>query len=387
MAPRARLVLLICVLVLALVAGIAVGREDSLDSAQEQAASADAGGSEEGDPEAAGAQDIYGGTDRGMFVPATEDVPYRIYVPNSESDTLDVIDPESFEIIDNFSVDGLPQHVTPSYELDRLWVNSNVGNTLQAIDPETAKPTGGAIEVDAPYNLYFTPDGESAIVVAERLQRLDFRDPETMELQESLQVPCEGVNHLDFSPDGTYLIASCEFADAMIKVDLERMKLVDRIELGDGSGKPQDVRLAPDGRTYYVADMIAHGVHVIDGERFRRTDFISTGLGTHGLYPSRDAEELYVTNRDEGTISVLDFDTGRKKEKWTIPGRGSPDMGGVSPDGKQFWVTGRYHSEVYAMDTRSGELIERIPVGAGPHGLAVWPQPGEYSLGHTGNMR
>ena len=385
MPPRARLVLLVSALLVALAAGIAVGSDDSDAPPDGSAASAEDDGAGEGDsPQDQG---IYANTGEGMFVPATEDVPYRVYVPNSESDTVDVIDPETFEIVNSFSVDGLPQHVTPSHDLETLWINSNQGNTLQAIDPETARPTGGAIEVDAPYNLYFTPDGESAIVVAERLQRLDFRDPETMELQDMLEVPCEGVNHMDFSPDGEYLVASCEFADAMIKVDLERMELVDRIELGDGSGKPQDVRIAPDGRTFYVADMIAHGVHVIDGERFRRTDFIPTGTGAHGLYPSRDAEDLYVTNRDEGTISVLDFETGKKQEKWTIPGGGSPDMGGVSPDGKQFWVTGRYHSEIYAMNTRNGKLIERIPVGAGPHGLAVWPQPGEYSLGHTGNMR
>ena len=29
----------------------------------------------------------------------------------------------------------------------------------------------------------------------------------------------------------------------------------------------------------------------------------------------------------------------------------------------------------------------RIPVGSGPHGLAVYPQPGRYSLGHTGVFR
>lgn len=380
---RRRRMALAVALVLALATGIAVGSgagDDGSDAVDAEVAGAGAPA-----PRAPG--EIYAGTAEGMLAPAAEGVPYRVYVPNSESDTVDVIDPRSFEVVDSFSVGGLPQHVTPSHDLATLWVNSNQGNTLQGIDPETARPTGAAIEVDAPYNLYFTPDGESAIVVAERLQRLDFRDPETMALEDMLDVPCEGVNHMDFSPEGDYLIASCEFADALIKVDLERMELADRIELGDGSGKPQDVRIAPDGRTFYVADMIAHGVHVIDGERFEATDFIPTGTGAHGLYPSRDAEDLYVTNRDEGTISVLDFATGRKEEKWAIPGGGSPDMGGVSPDGEQFWITGRYDSEVYAMDTRSGELIERIPVGAGPHGLAVWPQPGSISLGHTGNMR
>jgi len=74
-------------------------------------------------------------------------------------------------------------------------------------------------------------------------------------------------------------------------------------------------------------------------------------------------------------------------QKWTLPGGGSPDMGGVSADGKVLWLSGRYHKEVYAIDTGSGKLLARIPVGKGPHGLCVYPQPGRYSLGHTGNFR
>jgi len=42
---------------------------------------------------------------------------------------------------------------------------------------------------------------------------------------------------------------------------------------------------------------------------------------------------------------------------------------------------------VYAISTRTGRLLARIPVGLGPHGLCVWPQPGRYSLGHTGILR
>lgn len=330
---------------------------------------------------------VYAHTGEGMLAPAAEDHPYLVYVPNSESDTVDVIDPESLEVVRSFSVGGRPQHVTPSYDLETLYVNGNAGNTLQRVDPASGRPVGEPLPVEDPYNLYFTPDGESAIVVAERLERLDFRDPDTMRLRESLDVPCPGVNHLDFSPDGGYLIASCEFGSAMIKVDLDRMKVTDTLTVADGGGKPVDVKLAPDGERFYVADEFADGVHVIDGERLRATDFVPTGAGTHGLYPSRDAEELYASNRDEGSVSVLDFDTGKKLDKWRIPGGGSPDMGGVSPDGDTLWLTGRYHAELYAFDTANGELRARIPVGAEPHGGAVWPQPGRYSMGHTGNMR
>ena len=42
--------------------------------------------------------------------------------------------------------------------------------------------------------------------------------------------------------------------------------------------------------------------------------------------------------------------------------------------------------EVYIW-VRTGKVMHRIPVGFGPHGLCVYPQPGRYSLGHTGIMR
>ena len=151
---------------------------------------------------------------------------------------------------------------------------------------------------------------------------------------------------------------------------------------------PQDVKLSPDGRIFYVADMHANGVWEIDGDSFQVVDFLPTGSGAHGLYPSRDAKLLYVDEprrraRSRSSASA----PARSSPKWRIPGGGSPDMGGVSADGKVLWLTGRYNAEVYAISTRTGHLLARIPVGAGPHGLCVWPQPGRYSLGHTGILR
>jgi YVTN family beta-propeller protein len=329
---------------------------------------------------------VYAQTGAGKLAASARGVPYRVYVPNSESDTVDVIDPERKRIVRSFPVGGLPQHVTPAPGLDTLYVNSNQGNTLTRIDPRTARPKGEPISVEDPYNLYFTPDGGTAIVVAERLMRLDFRRARDMRLEESLSVPCRGVNHLDFSADGSYFIASCEFGSALIKVDTQRRKLIDAVEL-PRAGMPQDVRISPDGERFYAADMQSHGVWVIDGDKLEIKRLLPTGLGAHGLQPSRDGRSLYVSNRGEGSISVLDFATRKIKKTWQIPGGGSPDMGGVSPDGRELWLSGRYDGEIYAIDTRDGKLRARIQVGSGPHGLAVWPQPGRYSLGHTGNMR
>ncbi|MBA3422272.1 MAG: hypothetical protein H0U12_10360 [Thermoleophilaceae bacterium] len=245
-----------------------------------------------------------------MLSSAARGVPYRIYVPNSDSDTVDVIDPEKRAIVRSFSVGGLPQHVTPSPDMRTLYVNSNQGNSLTTIDPRTARPKGEAIPVEDPYNLYFTLDGRTAIVMAERLARLDFRDAQTMRLEKSVPVPCRGLNHLDFSADGRYFVASCEFEAALIKVDVRRRKLIRRLPL-PRPGMPQDVKISPDGNLFYVADMQADGLWVVTGEKFKIKRFVPTGQGAHGLYPSRDARLLFASNREEGTISVLDFAKGR----------------------------------------------------------------------------
>lgn len=323
----------------------------------------------------------------------------RIYVPNLRSNDVYVIDPATYKVVDRFAVGRSPQHVVPAWDLQTLWVANNAeGRTdgsLTPIDPKTGKP-GQDVSVDDPYNMYFTPDGKDAIVVAEAHARLDFRDPKTMALKSSLDVPqCKGINHADFSIDGRYALFTCEFGGKLAKIDMVNRKVIGYLEL-DRKGMPQDIRVSPDGKLFYVADMMADGVYVIDGDRFAKVGFIPTGVGTHGLYPSRDGTKLYIANRGsnlvhgprhgKGSVSVLDFATRKVVATWPIPGGGSPDMGNVSADGKTLWLSGRFDDVVYAIDTTSG-AVRSIPVGMEPHGLTVWPQPGRYSLGHTGNMR
>jgi DNA-binding beta-propeller fold protein YncE len=207
-----------------------------------------------------------------------------------------------------------------------------------------------------------------------------------MRLVHSLAVPCRGVDHLDFSADGSMFLASCEFSGEMIAVDVARQKVTRVIRLPRAGSMPQDVKLSPDGGTFFVADMARGGIWSIAAHTLRVQSFLHTGGGAHGLYPSRDSRYLYVTNRAAGSISVVSFATRRITATWHIP-NGTPDMGGVSADGKTLWLSGRYRSEVYAIDTRNGRLRARIRVGNGPHGLCVWPQPGRHSLGHTGILR
>ncbi len=336
----------------------------------------------------------------GKLSPAVVNDLARVYVPHVKSNDVYVIDPATMTIVDKFKVGINPHHIVPSWDLRTLWVaNTAEGRkdgSLTPVDPMTGKP-GKPIPVDDPYNLYFTPDGKAAIVVAEAYKRLDFRDPHTFTLQSSLEVPeCGGLNHADFSIDGRYAIFTCEFAGRLAKIDIVERKLVGMLRLSK-SKMPQDIRISPDGKRFYVADMKADGLFVVDGDAFKEIGFIPTGVGAHGLYPSRDGKKLYVANRGSnvirgkpkgpGSISVVDFATGKIEANWPLPGGGSPDMGNITADGRWLWLSARYDDVVYAIDTTTGEVVKTIPVGKEPHGLTVWPQPGRYSVGHTGNMR
>ncbi|HKC99024.1 MAG TPA: YncE family protein [Methylomirabilota bacterium] len=342
---------------------------------------------------------LYGETTADKLSPVAVKALPRVYVPNLQSNDVTVIDPATLKVVDRFPVGVNPQHVVPSWDLTTLWVTNNAEHrtdgTLTPIDPLTGKP-GPPVAVDDPYNMYFTPDGRSAIVVAEALKRLDFRDPKTMALQSSLAAPgCAGINHGDYSIDGKYLLMTCEYQGRLVKIDWINRKVLGYLKLS-GGGIPQDIRISPDGKVFYVAELKRGGVYVIDGDAFKEIGFVKTGVGTHGLYPSRDGTKLYVANRGSskiggkprgpGSVAVIDFATRKVVTTWTIPKGGSPDMGNVSADGKHLWLSGRYDNVVYVIDTTSGEVVT-IPVGKEPHGLTVWPQPGRYSLGHTGNMR
>lgn len=343
--------------------------------------------------------DVYSQTRAGMLSSSVRHDPNYLYVPDSQGSTVTVISQRTHRIVRVIPTGYLSQHVVPSYDLRTLITNSSYADELVEINPRTARRTR-VISMPRPYNLYFTPDGRTAVVMVEQLNTIRFADARTFRTIKDLRYPgCLGPNHADFSGNGRFFVVTCEFSGELLKVSTLRHRVVGVLHLDAhptapraapmtmGRSVPQDVRLSPDGRTFYVADMGTNELRLIDARTFRQRRTIGLPRMPHGLYPSRNGQDLYISDRGAGQVSVLDFATNRVVDTWTIPGGGSPDMGGVSADGRTLWLSGRYDGVVYGFDTRTGKLIAKIRVGGSPHGIAVWPQPGRYSLGHTGNMR
>ena len=343
---------------------------------------------------------IYSEIGADKLSPSLAGISTRVYVPNHSSNTVSVIDVTAQKIVQTIKVGEGPEHIIPSWDLKTLWVANNANQTTRGsmtpIDAATGK-AGPPVPVNDPYNMYFMPDGSAAIIVAEAYHRLELRDPQTMALKSVIETPdCKGINHGDYAADFSFMVFTCEFSGKLTKVDVKNGKVLDQLTLSKLGSMPQDVRLSPDGKTFFVTDMWNGGVYFIDAYTFQESGFVETGPGAHGLTTSRDGKKIYVSNRGSnhmpdragkpGSVAVLDFTTKQVERTWLIPGGGSPDMGNVTADGKQLWLSGRFDGQVYVLDTDSG-AVTKINVGIEPHGLTVWPQPGRFSLGHTGNMR
>jgi DNA-binding beta-propeller fold protein YncE len=312
--------------------------------------------------------------------------PAYVYVPDSQGSTVTVIDQRTMKVVRVLHTGHLVQHVNPSYDMKRLYADASISNELAVIGPRRAR-LHGTVSVPRPYNVYFTPDGKRAIVVVEEHNRILFADAD--EFTHKRQIPlrgCLGPNHLDFSGNGRFFVLTCEFSGSLLKISTLHPHVLKVLRLPPMS-MPQDVRISPGGTTFYVADMGRDLVRLIDAHNFRQVGSIAAPHHPHALTPSRDGKLLYLSDRGAGAVSVIRFATAKVVDTWRIPGGGSPDMGGVSADGSRLWLSGRYDGVVYVFNTHNGHLVKQIRVGGSPHGLSVWPQPGRYSLGHTGNMR
>src|SRR3984957_13858542 len=66
---------------------------------------------------------VYAGAGVGMFSPAVAGQPSRDYSPNLVTGKVDVIDPETFKVIDSLAAMPSPEHIVPSWDLQTLWVS------------------------------------------------------------------------------------------------------------------------------------------------------------------------------------------------------------------------------------------------------------------------
>ncbi|WP_372442946.1 YncE family protein [Actinomadura barringtoniae] len=329
--------------------------------------------------------DVYSAAGPGMLAPAARGLPARLYVPNiqGKAGIVDVIDQRTMRRLGRLKVGKAPQWIVPSWDFRTLWA---ADPSLQAAAPVSphAVTRGRGVALTDPGALYYTPDGTSALVMAPGLGRIDARDPRTMRMIGSIELPCHGAAHADFTADGKALVASCPSTGWLVRVDPAVRTVTGTLRLPAGS-KPGDLRLSPDGRTFYVADTARGGVWLVDAYDLQRGGFIPTGAGAHGLVLTRDSRRLLAVG--EGSIAVIDLAARQVTARWPLSAPGPLAVGGLNADGTALWLSDTGSGWLYQLATRNGKVLHKVKVGGHPHAVCVYPQPGRHSLGGPGLYR
>ena len=178
-----------------------------------------------------------------------------------------------------------------------------------------------------------------------------------------------------FLPDGRHAVATMQDSDQLALVDLDAGEVVRTYPTGGREGHM--VRLSPDGSRAYVTSRGTEGtLSVIFLEEERPPVVIATGLGAEGLDVTADGGEVWVANRGETSISVID--TRSHEVVATLDSRPFAGRIEMGPDGYAIVPNGGRGSRVpqylRLWDVEARRMITEVPLRDGE------PQGGNFGV-------
>lgn len=288
-------------------------------------------------------------------------------VVNSAEASVSLIDMDRRAEVKRVPMLREPHHMALTPDGKSLLIGDTAGNTLFRLDPNTGE-VQGRIPASDPYQLGFSPDGKWLTLAGLARNQIDILDAGTMQLAH--RIPASSMpSHVNYAPDSSVVYVTLQGSNALMAIGTRDGKVLWTKPVGS---TPAGVMWL-NGRLL-VGDMGTDTVSVVnpaDGAVERR---IVTGRGAHNMFLSPDRGTLYVCNRVEGSISVLDPNTLTVRR--TIRMAGGPDDMDFAPDGT-IWVSRRFAHSVAVLDPASGGF-STIEVGRSPHG--IWLNP----RGHAG---
>jgi YVTN family beta-propeller protein len=285
-------------------------------------------------------------------------------VMNSAAASFSVIDVASRQVIRTTPVLREPHHWALLPDRSALLIGDTSGNTLFFVDPVTGEVKRRA-PISDPYQLWFSPDGQYLVVAALGVNHVDVYDGATLAHAHRFRLPTMP-SHLSYAPDGGMVYVSLQASNELVAIDLRTMSVVWKSAIGK---TPAGV-FWHDGRVL-VGVMGGDHVAVADPKDGRVIRRVRTGRGAHNLFYAPDGRTIFVTNRVEGTISVLDAGSLNVLRSYAVPN--GPDCIAFAPDGT-FWVSMRWGGHVAVVDPASG-THETIAVGRSPHGVFLTASP------------
>lgn len=280
------------------------------------------------------------------------------FILNSNDATVSIIDIDTHQELSRVPVLREPHHMALTPDGKHLLVGDTAGNAVFYLDPATGAVQKQAVMSD-PYQLQFSPDGKWLTVAGLARNQIDIYDAATMALVHRIPAPAMP-SHINYSPDSATVYVSLQDTDSLVAINVQSGATIWKTKVGK---TPAGV-LWLSGKLL-VGIMGADYVAVVnpaDGVVERQ---IHTAKGAHNLFVSPDGKTLYVCNRVDGSISLLDPVTLTERKRISMPG--GPDDMDFAPDGT-IWVTRRWAHSVALLDPVTGQFTT-IETGRSPHGI------------------
>ncbi|MEI2454605.1 MULTISPECIES: YncE family protein [Lysobacter] len=161
---------------------------------------------------------------------------------------------------------------------------------------------------------------------------------------------------LRFLPGGRELLVTTEATSQLLRVDVADGRIVAEIALGEGRGHM--VAVSADGASAYVSKIDRGTLSRIDLRRNRKTDEVAAGAGAEGLAVRPGSGEIWVGNREAGTVTVHDPDDLSIRAALDSPG--FPIRVAFTADGRYAMVSNARAATLSVFDARRKRLHARV---------------------------
>jgi DNA-binding beta-propeller fold protein YncE len=306
----------------------------------------------------------------GLAVHAADSVKRTAIVLNSGEASVSLIDMDKKAVYKTFPIGKEPHHLMITPDQKSVLVANAAGNDVVFLDPKTGDLQSRLPNIVDPYHIGYSPNKKWFVAAGNRLDRIDIYAANNQELKlVKIVKAAKTPSHIAFTRDSKLTFVTLQDSNELIAIDLATQAIVWRMPIGK---MPAGVWMTP-GEKYLLIGLTGSDlVQVVDWKQQKIVKEIKTGKGAHNFRPVGDKRHIFLTNRVDSTISIIDMD---KLEKVAdIKGLPSgPDCMDVTADGKELWVTFRFAKKVGIIDIASRTLVTTIPVGKSPHGIFFYP--------------
>ncbi|HYD06385.1 MAG TPA: hypothetical protein VEC60_11710 [Reyranella sp.] len=294
----------------------------------------------------------------------------QVIVLNSDGASYSIVSRSQRAEIGRLPIGREPHHLMPTPDGQELLLASTVTNELVGVDIRTGERKRVVRDIIDPYQLGFSPDGKWFVTAAYRLDHVDiYRYDGNFKLAGRIFISSLP-SHLAFDAESKTVFVTLQESARTVAIDLETQLIKWNSEVGKA---PAGIVMLPDNKRLLVALTGEDSVVTLDPVKGTVIGRLQTGKGAHNFWPKGDGRHWFLSNRNEGTVSLIDTEEMKVAASVRVPG--GPDCMDITPDGKELWVTQRFLRRVAIIDVPTMRLVASIPVGKSPHGVFILRAP------------